>query len=203
MSRINDELHARIVEKIAQTVAKINNHYGMNMPIPPVYYDLKGTTAGIARYHHDGRGKETMSVHLQPKLFVENLEDSLDNTVPHEVCHLGVLHKSRLEKRKVFPKPHGAEWKLMMWVVGAAAKNKHDYDVEDIRKKKTEYQYQCGCDKGQIVSATIHKRIKDGRRYQCKKCHVILHSGERILKLAFSRPSPNGTTRHNDEEIIE
>lgn len=200
MSRINDELHEKIVAKIKQTVEKINSHYNMNMPVPPVFYDLKGTTAGIARYYYDGRGNETMSVHLQPKLFVENLDDSLNNTVPHEVCHLGVLHKSRLEKRKVSPKPHGAEWKLMMWVVGAAAKNKHDYDVEDIRKKRTEYQYQCGCENGQVVSATIHRKMKEGHRYSCKKCKVILHSGERILKLAFSRPSPNGTTRFENEE---
>lgn len=190
-TRIDEKLHARVMQRVRETVEKINNHYKIDLQVPPVSYDLTGTSAGIARY-------ATMSVHLQPKLFLENIEEFIDNVVPHEVCHLGVMQKYIKERKINPPKAHGAEWKLMMYVVGAAAKRTHDYDVEEIVKPAAQYHYDCGCPNGLTVSRSLHNKLKTAR-YKCKKCDKILHNGERILKHSFSRPSPNGTTKYEEE----
>lgn len=190
--RLTPELETRIKEKIKETVNKINEHFKMDMPIPPVYYDVTGTTAGLAKYY-------SMSVHLNPTLLLQNIEDSINVTVPHEVCHLTNFYLHKKEKKLGSPKAHGAQWKLMMWVVGASAKVTHNYDVEDVKPQKIEYLYQCGCSVGVKVSTTIHNRIKKGYRYACKKCNKALHSGERVMNIGFSRPSPHGTTKVREE----
>lgn len=187
MNRLTSELEERINNKVKETVDKLNTHFKMNMDIPPVYYDVIGTTAGIAKYR-------SMSVHLNTKLLLNNLEDSIENTVPHEVCHLATYYKHCLDKRPGMPKAHGASWKLMMWVAGANARRTHDYDVEEISTKKIEYLYKCGCESGIKVSKIRHNKIKSGHRYKCVKCNKEIHSGERIIKHGFSTPSPNGTT---------
>lgn len=189
--RIDDELHQKIINKVKETVDKINGHYHLGMKVPPVYYDVSGTTAGIAK-------SASMSIHLNPKLLLQNLDDSINNTVPHEVCHLGVFQKAR-NANKPFPKAHGAEWKLMMWVVGASANNTHSYDVEDVRKLPIQYEYQCACPQPTVMNQATHNKIKraktDGKVYSCRKCHKVLENGQRILRYGFSRPSPNGTTK--------
>jgi SprT protein len=190
--RIDDQLHARIIQKAKETVDKINNHYHLDMKVPPIYYDVTGTTAGLAK-------SASMSVHLNPTLLLQNLEDSINNTLPHEVCHLGVMQKA-IKEKKAFPKAHGAEWKLMMYVVGVPAKNCHSYDVTDVKKPVAEYEYKCNCTKSIIVGQVIHNKIKDGRKYTCKKCNTILKNGERVMKFGFSQASPNGTTKVREDE---
>lgn len=192
MLKLTKEIEDRVNQKVIETMKKLNDHFKMNMPIPPVFYDVTGTTAGLAKYH-------SMSIHLNTKLLLENLEDSIANTVPHEVCHLTTYYKHLLDKRPGMPKPHGAAWKLMMWVAGASARRTHEYDVEEIISKKTEFLYKCNCPSGHKISKIKHNKIKAGAKYKCLKCGSVIHSGEMILKHAFSRPSPNGTTKTIDD----
>jgi SprT protein len=185
--RLNDDLELRITNKVKETIDKINNHFGLDMPVPKIYYDITGTTAGIAKY-------KTMSIHLNTALLLNNIEDSINVTVPHEVCHLTTFYLHRKESKPGMPKPHGAAWKLMMWVAGASAKVTHDYDISEIKAQKKEYNYKCGCKDGVIVSAVMHGKIKHGNQYKCKKCNKVITNGELICKIGFIEPSPNGTT---------
>lgn len=192
--RITPEIKQRVEAKVIQTVEKINAHYGLKMPVPDIYYDVHSTNGGLAKY-------ATLSVHFNPKIMQENLEDYLKTTVPHEVCHIGVWQKYLFEKKKVAPKAHGSEWKLMMWVVGAPARRTHEYDVAEVKRKTVKYEYQCGCNKSIVVGARIHKSIKDKVKiYTCKKCRKILTGGIRVLELGFSRNSPNNTTKLREED---
>lgn len=183
---LNKEIEERILQKTVETVNKINAHYKINLKVPKIYYDIKGTNAGMAKF-------PAMTLHLNPKLLLNNLEDSIINTIPHEVCHLGVFQRS-IELKKKFPKGHGAEWKLMMWVVGADAKTYHKYDVSELKKTMSKYHYQCNCEEGHVVSKILHNKIQAGSTRKCIKCNVKLHSWTKILNHGFSRPSPNGTT---------
>lgn len=158
-------------DKVKETVDKLNSIYGFNMKIPKIYFDVKGTNAGLAKFR-------TMSVHFNEKLAVNNWEDFIDNTVPHEVCHLAVWQRC-LFLRKKFPSPHGATWKLMMSQVGAIPKRTHDYDVSEVRRGTKRYEYDCGCDKRVEVSAIIHNRITKGRKYKCNRCNNLLVNGQR------------------------
>lgn len=191
--KLTDELEIKIETVIKKTVEKINAHYKINMPIPPVYYDLKGTTAGVAKY-------ASMSIHLNTKLLLDNIEDFLISTVPHEVCHIGVMYKAQKEGKGV-PKAHGAEWKLMMHVVGVPARRCHSYDVTEVKKKVTQYGYTCNCPKEVLVGVKIHGKIKKGYIYKCKKCKTVLKNGQLVLQLGFRTASPNGTTKIREEDF--
>jgi predicted SprT family Zn-dependent metalloprotease len=69
--------HKALVEaKIAECVAKVEKYYGIVMPKITVAYDIKGTTGGMAYYFKN-------LIRLNPTLFVANMEDFLENTVPH------------------------------------------------------------------------------------------------------------------------
>ena len=92
---------------------------------PKIFYDVQGTNGGLAKY-------ASMSVHFNIKIMLENFDDYLRTTVPHEVCHIGVWQKYLKENKQVSPKAHGAEWKLMMFVVGAPARRTHEYDVDEL-----------------------------------------------------------------------
>lgn len=185
--KIDEKLKKKLEIKAQETVDKLNKYFKFNMKVPEIYYDVTGTNAGIAK-------SETMSVHLNPALLLQNIKETIDNTLPHEICHIAIFHKSILENKEKFPDGHGAQWKFMMYVVGAAAKRCHDYDVTDVKRNVTEYTYFCKCEKPVLVNRKIHNQIQKGSKYQCKKCNEIITGGERVMKFGFSRPSPNGTT---------
>lgn len=194
VKRLTKELEERVFTRVKQTMEKLNTHFKMNMPLPSIHYDIVGTKAGVARY-------ATMSIHLNTKLLLENEEEMIFDTVPHEVCHLAAYYKHfHVDKNPGVPKAHGAAWKLMMWVAGVPARRTHDMDVEETKTRRTEYLYQCGCEQGLVVGKTIHNRMQEGTRYRCKRCHQTLHNGQRIIKNGFATPSPNGTTAVREED---
>lgn len=166
MERLTPELEQRIQDKIVETVNKINEYFNLELKIPKVYYDAKGTKAGVAKY-------ATMTVHLNKTLLLENVEDMVENTVPHEVCHLGTFYQHFAEGKVGQPKAHGAAWKLMMWVVGASPKTTHNYNMDSIRG--VSYKYQCAC-KEHNVTQKKHLSMLRGAEYKCKECNNLLQA---------------------------
>ena len=191
--RITPEIEKIIEEKVKSTVDKINDHYKIDMQIPDIYYDVHSTNGGLAKY-------ATMSVHFNPKIMEENFEHYLKTTVPHEVCHIGVWKKYLYEKKNTLPKAHGSEWKLMMWVVGAPARRTHEYDIEEVKRKVSKYEYSCQCKNPITVGARVHNSIKtQSKLYKCKRCGTVLQNGQKVLQLGFSTPSPNNTTKVRED----
>lgn len=183
---LSKEQTIELENKIKETVGKLNNIYNFNLPTPQYYFDVQGTTAGIAK-------KKSQTIHFNEKLALQNWRDFIDNTVPHEICHLGVWMWASFF-HKPTPKPHGACWKLMMREVGAKPTRTHEYDVSEVKKNMKLYEYECGCDKKTTVSSIIHNRILKGRKYKCLTCNKTIENGTRKLTKYFSKPSPNGTT---------
>lgn len=177
--KFNEKEISQIESKIKETVDKLNKIYKFNMSYPLYYFDIKGTTAGIAK-------SISMSIHLNPVLAKKNWSDFINITIPHEICHLGVFQLVKTEGRMKYPPAHGATWKMMMFEVGSSSKATHNFDVTDVRRKIKKYEYDCNCDKKITVSATIHNKIKKGARYACKKCNTILKDGIMIRQLKFS-----------------
>lgn len=190
--QLEQSIKDKISLKVQETVQLINSYYKINMPVPPIYYDLKGTTAGVAKY-------ATMSVHFNVVLLLQNLEDFIATTVPHEVCHIGVMYKA-LKDRKTIPKAHGAEWKLMMRVVGVPARRCHSYDVTDVKKATKQFEYNCHCNRPIIVGLRVHNKVKQGYIYKCKKCQQVLKNGQMVINTGFKKASPNGTTKVRDQD---
>jgi SprT protein len=180
-----NDIYIKVLNKVKETVDKLNKHYNFSMDYPNIHYDIIGTNGGLAK-------SASMSVHYNDKLLKQNEEDFIETTVPHEVCHIAVYHKSNIEKKPYPKNGHGADWKLMMWIAGVPARKYHQYEVE--RKSPIEYKYKCGCANGVIVNQKTHKKIKD-QTMLCKKCNKVIGDWERIMKIGFIDASPNGTTK--------
>lgn len=152
------------------------SHYQCEFAVPPVRFDLIGGTAGM----HCVRG-QTMWLRFNPWLFARYWEDSIENTVAHEVAHAVVWQRTR--GRRV--PPHGAAWREVMALFGADASVTCRYDLEGIPcRMQQRYFYRCEC-REHAISAVRHNRIRKGlARYHCRYCRGAL------LPLGRSSHSP-------------
>src|SRR5947207_3953460 len=100
---LNDETKTKIFNRVVELIQKSNQIWNRNFDIPNIYYDVRGTRGGYQK------GNE---IHFNPSLLIENLEHFIHQTVGHEFAHYiqKVLHP--------FSKPHGYEWKVVMYKLG-------------------------------------------------------------------------------------
>lgn len=138
---------------------------------PQVSLQLRGQKAGVAY------PRENL-LRFNARLYEENREDFLRQTVAHEVAHLVAFQLFGMGIR-----PHGEEWqRIMQEVYGLPAKRCHDYAVQ--RRRATHYLYRCQCPDGEFpFTAQRHSLVLRGRRYLCRRCRAVLEfSGERRLQ---------------------
>ncbi|MAH46520.1 hypothetical protein CMI37_11850 [Candidatus Pacearchaeota archaeon] len=166
------ELKKRVNEKVDTCLFKLQEKFGTDMVFPTIEYSLRGKVAGQANY---GKNK----IRLNLKAFELEPADMMDDTVPHEVCHL-YAHKHNPHRIK----PHGYEWKECMRALDLTPKRCHSYSLPNARKVRR-WTYYCGCAEGEFVhmiSTIIHNRIKRGRSYRCRTCReTLLTKSQRSL----------------------
>ncbi len=140
-------------------------HYRIPNPRTDIRFDLRGKSAGQARY--STRGQPV--IRYNPQLLAENGERFLNRTLPHEVAHI-IAHR-------VFGtgiRPHGAEWQTIMQLFGADSSRCHDYDTSRAGTRLlTRYAYHCGCREHALTSIR-HNRILAGQVYYCRACGKAL-----------------------------
>lgn len=83
------------------------------------------TKGRVAAYAYSWQNR----ICINPVLFLENREDFLDQTIPHEVAHIVA--------DKYYKKDcaHGNHWKLMMAKIGKPADRCHQYDTSKSKMK--------------------------------------------------------------------
>lgn len=172
----------RIEAVVDECIKKAEAHYGKMIKTPEVRYEQTGVVAGRAHIRHE------WYIDINSVLLVENLEDMIHNTVPHEMAHMicAVVYPETLaprdkvvtrsgrmkrEKREV----HGPRFYEVCDVLGMdEAARTHNYDVTNSKKKvdKTIHEYVClGCNKDVKVTAKRHTMILNGtRKYVCAVC---------------------------------
>ena len=124
-------------------------------------FDLRGTRAGLALCQH---GQPPL-IRLNPVLLAENA-DFVNQTVPHEVAHVGVFYRLGRPPRR----PHGEEWQRLMRLLGAAPARTHRYDVTNaVTRRLTRYRYACACREHWLTSIR-HRRTRRGVDYRCRQC---------------------------------
>jgi len=170
---LNEARAQRVREEVANRYAEAGSYFGQCFVVPPVRFDLRGGTAGM---HCVLRG--TSWIRFNPWLFVRYWDDSLGNTVPHEVAH-GVVWQ-RFPRRRV--RPHGAQWREVMALFGADDRVTCDYDLADIpRRAQQRFPYTCAC-REHALSAVRHFRVQRGTsRYCCRYCSQPLSPQSGLL----------------------
>lgn len=100
-----------------------------------VTYDLGGKTAGTACREDSGR----FHIQYNPMIMVENLQEFLNDTVPHEVAHLIADEFFK----EMWPKgvDHSSLWKFVMIKFGKNPQRCHDYEVEHLHGKRATEEF--------------------------------------------------------------
>lgn len=171
------DLKQRTIQQVHHFVDLANKRYGINMSYPTITFDLRGTTAGMA---YSGEHK----VQFNAGLLVRNVDEMLEDTVPHEVAHLVTYRLHPTSRRWTGKKwvrtikPHGDEWKSVMRALGVTPDRTHNMDVSEVRVKKnvTKYEYRCNC-RTHEVGGKVHNKIQAGHTYTCRKCKGKLTAG--------------------------
>lgn len=139
---VTAEMKAKVNAKLQQCIDKANKRYNIDVKFPTVVYHKRGTTAGTANYR-------TWTIDINPILLVENFDDMLDDTVPHEMAHLITdmvyphAHKRTFGQKR---SPHGSEWQSVMRVLGVEPSRTHNYDTTNAKvRTKASYDYKCNC----------------------------------------------------------
>lgn len=170
--QVTQEVKDRVIARIKDGVDKANKFYPKHtFKMPTIKFTKRGTTAGTATGGH-------WEVNFNPVLLMENQDDFISRTVPHELAHLidyrvnpqnheqQVVWTSRgyrRSKRDV----HGADFKFIMSaVLGADNSTRcHEYDVSRARvKKKASFQYRCTCGCGTTTSLGSKRHHKEQNR---------------------------------------
>lgn len=154
------------VENVVRKYLEIAYHeYKQYFTMPTIVYTRRGVIAATA-YQHEWK------ISLNPILLMENLDDMINQTVPHEVAHL-VAHQ-------VFGriKVHGREWKSVMRAFSLKSERCHSYDTTNSRvrrkHKRARYSYDCNCTENCCSGPTVFNRVQSGVKYTCKKCKKCL-----------------------------
>lgn len=167
---VTREIKDRVEAKLRESIALAESHYGQSFKFPSVIYTKRGRVAGTA----DIRAWE---VNFNATLLMENIEDFIARTVPHEMAHLidYQLNPSNFEggwgrKRSV----HGPTWKRIMTIIGAENSRCHSYDTTNSRVKKgrqNKHVYVCKtCGKEMKLGAQRHRKMQTGTRYWMRGC---------------------------------
>lgn len=176
---VSAAVKGKVAAKINECIATIEKHYKIKFKPPHVRYDVRGTVAGYA-------SPRKWEVRFNPVLLMENLDDFIARTVPHEIAHLACdqlypdAHKGSLtfqldgrirrNKREI----HGPRWRSIMAVLGADDSRCHNYDVSNARVKRsrsTSVMYKCSkCGIQMPVGAKSHARAQQGSVFWHRGC---------------------------------
>jgi len=168
------EVRKRVEDKVREGIEKAEKHYGRKFKMPSFDYNLRGTTAGIAKV-------ELNHMSFNSTLLMENVEDFIgDNTVPHELAHIidYIINPGNFESDLVWTRRgyrrskrdiHGASFKYIMeTVLGTSQSTRcHSYDVTNAKVSKTMYMYKCtcGCEETALFSGKRHNAVMRGATY--------------------------------------
>lgn len=162
---IDSQHRSAVIDRTRSYIDQATKLFGRTFDPVPVLFNLKGKTPGMYRIVGDRR-----EIRYNPWLFSKFPDDSLANTVPHEVAHYIV---EQIYGRRV--RPHGPEWKQLMRAFGAEPSRTCNYDLEGIACRRYKlYTYFCSCREHQLTSRRHNQVLRSLRQYLCRDCHSLL-----------------------------
>ncbi len=151
---VTPQVKARVVAKLQDGIARAEKAYGQKFSMPVVTYDLRGRTAGTANY-------VKWHINLNAVLLMENVDEFLERTVPHELAHLitdrvypeaherKLVLKSgmRLTYKRAKRDVHGPRWQSVCRTLGMTDVTRcHSYDVTNskvVKSNSRQIEWKC------------------------------------------------------------
>ncbi|MGB5607304.1 MAG: SprT-like domain-containing protein [Gammaproteobacteria bacterium] len=167
---IDAQQQERVVAETHRCIRRAGRLLASGFQMVPVRFELQGRAAGMYRVHKGER-----VIRYNPYIFSKYFDDSLANTVPHEVAH----YITEVLYGLVNVRPHGREWQNIMRMLGAEPSVTCRYDLTGIPlRRQRHFIYRCACTR-HALSAVRHKRSSSGKaRYYCRHCRKpVIFSG--------------------------
>lgn len=167
---INKTLQDRVITETRRCIRRAGHVLESGYSMVPVVFDLKGRAAGMYRVHNG-----MPVIRYNPYVFSKYFDDSLANTVPHEVAH----YITDMLFGMANVRPHGKEWQAIMRALGVEPSVTCRYDLTGIPlRRQRRFIYRCDCSTHEI-SAVRHNRSSRGRaHYLCRHCRKpVMFSG--------------------------
>lgn len=160
-----------VVRRTRSYIDRAAGIFGRAFDPVTVVFNLRGKTPGMYRIIGERR-----EIRYNPWLFSKYPDDSLANTVPHEVAHYIV---EQVYGRRV--RPHGREWKRLMRAFGAEPARTCSYDLEGIACRQYRlFTYHCSCREHQLTSRRHNQVVRAARQYLCRACGSALKHGAAV-----------------------
>jgi SprT protein len=167
MSDLKPDLEETVRIAVRRAEKRACAFYGLALPAATIDFSLRGRCAGQARIERDGQ----TCLRINRQLLVENRDDFLSSTIPHEVAHLVVNWPYR--NRRLRPRPHGPEWQAVMRdCFGLEPARCHNYRTTPARVVPRSFLYICSCREHRLTSI-MHKRIVRSQAF-CTACRTPL-----------------------------
>lgn len=164
----NINLRQQAEAAVRQAEERARNFYGIKLPEAVIDFTLRGRCAGQARVERNG---ETC-LRINQQLLAENLDNFLQQTIPHEVAHLVVNWQVRTKRQR--PRPHGPEWQTIMQnCFGLEPQRCHSYQTTPARIVPRPFLYSCNC-REHLLTSIMHNRISRSYQALCKACRTPL-----------------------------
>lgn len=164
-SDLDEQQIAQVRQSTKDWLERATQLYDIAIPDIEIRFDLRGRTSGMFCVQ-----KNQCSIRYNSTIFSRYFEESLQQTVPHEVAHYVVhmIHGKRV-------KPHGKEWQKVMCDFGVAAEVTSKLDVNDLSVRSLRrYPYRCGCSEHMLSSIRHNRILRGARQYGCPRCHQKL-----------------------------
>ncbi len=179
MIPISTELRNMVEQRINNDIIKLNCHYNTNHQSPPVKYDARGASAGFIY------GKDNFStIHLNPILLTENVDEMINQTISHELAHywshiINGTIRTRSGNRSI----HGTKWKLIMRVLGVVPDRCHHMAISGaVTRIKHKFEYMCSkCNHKLTVGPVVHKKLQKGDH----RWHTGCGQNSRVLYVGY------------------
>lgn len=156
----------QVLDKTRYFVERANRQLNLDLADISVRFDLKGKSSGMFVVKQD-----QYYIRYNEMIFSAYYEDSLINTVAHEVAHYVVFSVWGLKKVK----PHGKEWKQVMAVFEVEPEVTSDYDITHIPlNQQRRFEYACSC-MTHLLTTTRHNKVQTRKAvYSCRQCRQPL-----------------------------
>ena len=159
---ITSNQRQQVIDRVADVLRQCEQHFNQSFKPIEIRFDLRGRSSGMYVVKHRQR-------YLRFNLFIfsKYFEDSLDNTVPHEVAHY--ISDVLFGIKNI--RPHGKEWKAIMQQLGVEPRVTGNYDLAGIPvKRQRRFDYACDCATHQLTTVRHNKILRGKTQYFCRKC---------------------------------
>lgn len=161
----------KIIDKVDELIVMANRKYNIILPNIDIKFDLKGRSAGQARYQRTYNG-DIYTLRFNMDMINDHRFDHIySNTIAHELGHIIGFYTGWF-------KNHDRKWKAVCIALGGNGERCHDQEVTYARNVK-QYKYDTTCGKVITVSAIRHNKIQKGKVYR------LASTGGYLIKESF------------------